>query len=141
MATDYFTIKIGSVWLSVDGSDPAGSLACRTSVEGLSQLATALTGPVVKAITGKPWQFLQENAGEGVEIVLKPFVMTPSVLTSLIGVIDTANSTDATINVTLTDGELPDYDLNCIVKIAYAGNFSDNQIQDLIITAIVDSIN
>lgn len=141
----YYKVQLDSLWLSSDGMEPIEpSLACRVEIQGLGNLATAEIGPIVKAITGKPWKFIQDNLGEGVDLVIKPLVMSNALLDDIITIIDAANASDDTVNLILTDGELPDRDLNCRPgepAITYSGSFDEGRIYDVQINLTVDSIN
>lgn len=143
--SDYYKVNIDGNWLSQDGLEPIEpNLACRVIVEGISGLANAEVGPITKAITGKPWKFIQTNTGAGVDLVLKVEAMTPSLLQDIIDAIDAANSGDTTVNLVLSAGELPDYDLECVPgepAVNYTGDFTDDRIFNVTINLCVSSIN
>jgi hypothetical protein len=142
---EYYKVQIDGLWLTSDGLEPVEpNLACRVDVDDLSGLAMAHVGPIVKAITGKPWKFLSENTGAGVDLVIKPFVIRPDVLQGLVDLFDTANASDSLVNLVLNAGELPDRDLQCRPgepAIGYSGRFDDDRIYDVVINLTVDSIN
>lgn len=142
---DYYKVQIDDNWLSQDGLEPTEpNLACRVEIEGIAGLAMASVGPVVKSITGKPWKFISDNTGAGVDLSLKIAAMTPGLLQDIIDAIDDANAADTTVNLILTDGELPDYDLECVPgepAVNYTGAFTDDRIFDVTINLTVYSIN
>jgi hypothetical protein len=143
--SDYYKVQLDGLWLSQDGLEPEEpNLACRVTIDGLEGLAMAEVGPIVKAISGKPWKFIQPNTGAGVDLVIKPLVLDPDVLDDLIDLIDSANSGDTLVNLVLADGELPDRDLLCRPGqpvVGYPGDFNDGRIYGVVINLTVDSFS
>lgn len=142
---EYYKVEIDGNWLSQDGLEPIEpNLACRVIVEGIAGLAMAQVGPITKAITGKPWKFISDNHGYGVDLTLKIDQMTPSLLSDIIDAIDDANAGDSTVNLILSGGELPNYDLECVPgepAVTYDGTFTDDRIFNVEIRLTVSSIN
>lgn len=102
MANEYYLVKIGSIWLTDDGTGIGR--ACLNKVEGLSQLFLAHVGSTAVPISGLPFNFILPNEGGGVDLITQPFAVKTSVLASLKSMIDTANTNGTAIQVQISDG-------------------------------------
>lgn len=125
MAQDTYLVTIGSTVLSNDGT--GGGAACLTKVEGLAGLFLAHTGATRIALSGKPFNFIRENLGQGVKLITKPFVVSSDVLDDLKGIINAANAGDAVIPVIIADGPMA---VNVDCRPLFEGNVPPIQWQD-----------
>lgn len=73
----YYKIKIGSVWLTSDGTETG--IACKTKVSGFSDSLFDKIGNTVKALDGTPITFLTVDLRKGMSILLE----VPSFITSV----------------------------------------------------------
>lgn len=151
-SSEYYRVVIDGNYLTESGLVPnlPTNLPCRVLIDGLEGLELDETAPApVKAITGKPWKFIQPNTGAGVDLVLTIQTTTTSLYDDLRDAFNTANGAGATINLILTDGELPDRDLECVLgeiglkagKSSEGFQFTDGYIFDVTIQLCISSIN
>jgi len=134
MADEFYLVKIGSIWLTDDGTG-AGA-ACLTKVEGLAGLFLAHQGNTIKATGGKPYNFTIENEGKGINLITKPFVVTSDVLLDLKTLIDDSNSNGTAIEVQISEGP-GSQNLDCdplfeggIPPLNFGPNFDDDNMYD-----------
>lgn len=138
----YNLIQIGSIYLTSSGL--VGGTRCKTEVTGLDGLYHDYVGVTVKAMSGAPKNFPRTNLGEGVEIQIRPQVITSSVLDSIRDAFNTALGADSTIQCVFT-GDIDTFDVDCkplLPKpIDFSGRFRNNFVYDASINLVVVSVN
>lgn len=142
MAEDTYLVTIGSIVLSKDGT--GGSAACLTKVEGLAGLFLAHTGATRIPLSGKPFNFVRENLGQGVKLITKPFSVSETVLGLLKTAIDAANTGDSVIPIIIADGPMeaavdcrPLFEGN-VPPIQWTDDFFDDSLYNVELRFITD---
>lgn len=111
---DYYQIKIGSIYLTVDGNiQPAGiGSRCKLSVDGVDKLQSNYLKNRFNDMRGNPIIQKTEIGDAGREIVVTIEGKLPaSVATSIIALHQTSESTDAVIVITGDEADTPSFDL------------------------------
>jgi hypothetical protein len=136
------SVSLDSVYLTDDGT--SGGIGCKCEISGIDGLKSSYAGNVVTAVDGTPHAFILPNIGQGVPLVIKPYVITSALLGSLNSLFNTAISGDAAINV-LIAGDTGSFDLSCIPALPkpleFSGKFLNGRIYDVAINLVVVSIN
>lgn len=142
----YRLVKIGNFYLTANGL--VGGDRYILAVEGLDELEAANRGAIDRAANGFPYKFLIENDGAGVEIRLVMNGLREADLTTIRGIINTAENAGNSVVVEITDGPTPDISLNCLFgtesdpkPIAYSANILNGQLRDVTISFTVQAIN
>lgn len=128
----FYKIKIGSIWLTADGSENADQ--CKSSVSGASDLLNNFTGSVTPAVDGTPIVQIFEIGTKGKILEIKVTRLYTSVWQSLIASIQDALSSGETINLIGT-GDIGDFDVECIPllpKPFEASEFINGRIENAI---------
>lgn len=102
MAEEFYLVKIGSVTLSDDGTD--SGRACLVKVDNMAQLFPAYVGATRVPLSGRAFNFVAENEGANVRLIIRPFALNESTLSSLQALIDAATLAGSTIAVGISDG-------------------------------------
>lgn len=140
---DYNLVQIGDIFLTDDGLETG--VPCRTQIAGLDSMQLSHTGQINKAADGTPYAFLVENGLQGVDIEIRPFVMTDDVFDDIKDVISTALAGSTTVNVKISEGPFGNFDLNCLPlfprPIEFPGEFINGRISDVVFRFTVASVN
>lgn len=140
---DYNKVQIENIFLTDTGL--VGGLPCRAQVSGLDRLQISYAGNTVKAADNTPYNFAIEHLGKGIDIEIRPFVVTETVLNDVNAVIDAAILGGTTITLGITEGPFGDFSLECLPlfprPVEFSGEFSDDRISDAVFRFTAVSIN
>lgn len=135
MPNEYYLVKIGTLYLTDDGT--SGGAACLTKVQGLDGLFLAHQGATRIPLSGDPFNFVKENLGRGVRIITLPFSVSEARLSTLKTIIDTANTGGSAISIEISDGPmLANIDCDPLFEGAgpiswTTGNFFNSELYDV----------
>lgn len=141
MAEEFYLVKIGSVNLTIDGTE--GGAACLNKVEGMAGLFLAHNGVTAQPISGLPFNFIRPNEGVGVRVITKPFSVKQARLDSIKTLINTANTGGSAIPVEISDGPGSTVNVDCDplfeggkLPIDFGPNFFNDELYDVEIRLI-----
>lgn len=138
---NYNLVKIGTVWLTSDGTETGEP--CRVEVLGLGRLLLGNLGSVNKAADGTPYLYSVESVGQGTDIQITVTALMAAEVVSLAGVINTALSAETAIEVTV-EGLAGDFTLSCLPllpnPIEIPGSFNNDRIESVVISLTVIEI-
>lgn len=138
----YNLVKIGSIYLTDNGL--VTGKPCKLEVPGLSRLKLTITGTTRYAADGTPYQYSMPNAGKGVQIQIRPFVIMKSVFDDVIEAMSDALEANSTINITV-EGDTGDFDLDCIPLlpngVEFPGAFTNERITGVSFNFVVSEVN
>ena len=134
----YSLIQIGSHYLTSDGT--ASGDRCRTSVAGLGSLSLDHTGSVVTALDGTPYVQTTANRRRGLPLSVTVEQMSKTLFESLVGTVQTAISTSATVDVRIS-GDTGVFSFSCVPgfpnPVELPGSFIEGRIQSVTFNFIV----
>lgn len=140
---NYNRVQIGAVFLTNDGL--VTGIPCRAQVSGIDGLQLTKTGLTTKSADGTPYNFVIDNTGQGVDIEIRPFIVSEAVLADIKAELETALSGSTTVNIVVSEGPFGDFDLECLPlfprPVEFSGEFSADRISDVILRFTVVSIN
>lgn len=125
--------------LTVDGTSIG--MPCRVDVSGLVPLRPQFRRTVITAIEGPPAVQLFDNL-VGEQLTMTIFVLMADEYEDLIEIIDTADAGTGVINIKLTDGDLGEFDLDCVLEnIDQPGQFMNGRIPSLSLAFRIHTVN
>lgn len=140
---DYNRVKIGTVYLTDDGTDTG--MPCRVEVAGLDRLKAVKTGAMAVSADGTPYAFVTDNQGKGATLSIKPFAVRKAVFDDVVDVVNAALTAGTVVNVTFTDGDVGDFDVDCLPvlpnPVTFPGTFSSGIIDGVEIRFAVTEVN
>lgn len=108
---DYNLVQLGTIYFTDNGL--VGGLPCRIDTQGVDDLALLFTGSVVKSGNGTPYVFILENTS-GVDLQLKPFVISVDVFNDIKDLIDTVTDDADTLDLIITGDVVGTLTMTCI---------------------------
>lgn len=137
---EYNHVQIGNLHLTSDGTDLGA--ACRVDIPSLARLRPKYRRTVIMPIEGSPVVQLFENLiGEVIQMTV--FLLNSEEYEDLIEIIDAADESNGIINIKLSDGDLGEFDVDCLLESfdQPSGEFVDGRIEGLTMTWRVAAVN
>ena len=135
---DHNKVQIETLYLTNDGTQSGE--ACLVEIPELASLRPAKRRTVIQCLGAPQVQLFDGLIGE--PLTLKIFLLHTDEWDDLITLIDAADTNGTTLTVKITDSELGDFDLECVVEsITQSGEFSDDRIPSVELRLRIVSVN
>ena len=136
---DFNKVQIETLYLTDDGT--SGGNSCLVTIPELASLSPAKRRTTIPCIGTPQVQLFANLIGE--LLTLQIFLLKTQEYETLIGLIDTADTNGTTLTVKIEDGELGEFDLECVLDSnpVQSGEFTDGRIPSLELRLRVVSIN
>lgn len=136
----YSTIKIGSYWLTDDGTSTGSP--CRTAVTGLGGLWMDHAGVQFLSIDGTPYTQIRQTNGRGADVSIEIEQMPKAMFEDIMGAIQSAVAYSSTMLVEIT-GDTGNFYLVCVPKfpdpVLVSGQFVNERVRGVTLNFTVSS--
>lgn len=136
----YSTVKIGSYWLTDDGTS-SGS-PCRTGISGLGGLWLDHSGTQFKSLDGSVYTQVRQTNGRGAEVSIEIEQMPQAMFENVLGAIQSSVAFSTALTVEIT-GDGGNFYLSCVPlfpePVTYSGQFVDGRIRGVTLNFTVVS--
>src|SRR5690606_22552588 len=136
---EYNRVQIEDLYLTDDGTNTG--TPCLVEIPELAALRPAKRRTVIQCLGAPQVQLFDNLIGEA--LTLKIFLLHTDEWEDVIEIIDTADTNGTTITVKITDGELGEYDLECVMDAnpVQPGEFTDDRIPTVELRFRIVSVN
>lgn len=96
---DFWKVKIGTTWLTDDGT--SGGLPCQVEVPGVGPLFLNFASSIRKAADGTPYDFILPTDWQGIDLLINVLTMSEGVFTAIMTQINAALAAPTTMAMSL----------------------------------------